>query len=100
MRAAEWLLDTVEASNSRLKGSIAAVASLLFRRVQIQSPIAKNIAEEPARKKPVVATSLSVKSEPLIRSAADKETKASSPNAKASDAILIPRRQKSSTAAL
>src|SRR5271154_6644078 len=100
MRAAAWLVETVAASSSRLKGSIATVALLLLSRAQIQSPIANRIAKKSARKKPVVVTFLSVKSEPLIRMAPDEEIRARSPTTSASAAILIPRRQKFSTAAL
>ncbi len=100
MRAAAWLVETVAASSSRPKGNIANVALLLLSRAQIQSPIANRIAKKSARKKPVVVTSLSVKSEPLIKRAPDKETRTSSPTTNASAAILIPRRQKSSTATL
>src|ERR1700758_2660588 len=100
MRATAWLAETVAASRSRLNGSIANVAVLLFRRVQIQSPIAKRIAKESARKKFVVVTSLSVKSEPLIRRAPDAEIRATSPTTNASAAIRMPRRQKSSTGVL
>src|SRR3984885_10856776 len=100
MRAAEWLVKTVAASRSRPKRTIAAVVLLFLIRAQTQSPIAKRIAKESARKKLVVATSFSVSSEPLIRRALDKQSRTSSPAIKASADILIPRRQNSSTAAL
>src|SRR5271156_900371 len=100
MRAAAWLVETVAASSSRLKGSIAIVALLLLSRAQIQSPIANRIAKEPARKKLVVVTSLSIRSDPLNGGAPDKEPSASWPATNASAAIPMPRRQKLSTAAL
>src|ERR1700730_15019393 len=100
MRAAAWLVETVAASSNRLNGSIATVALLLLSRAQTQSPIANRIAKKSARKKLVVVTSLRGQSEPLIRRAPDKETRASSPTANASAMILIPRRQKTSIAAL
>jgi LmbE family N-acetylglucosaminyl deacetylase len=100
MRAAAWLVETVAVSSSRLNGSIATVAVLLFRRAQIQSPIANRIAKESARKKLVVVTSLSVKSEPLIRSAPDAKIKATSLATNPRAAIRIARRQKSWTDAL
>src|SRR5271154_548222 len=100
MRAAAWLVDTVAASSSRLRGNNATVALLLLYRAQIQSPAANRIANKSARKKLVVVTSLNVKSEPLIRIAPEKVTRSNWPTTNATAAILIPRRQKSSTAAL
>src|SRR5271156_311500 len=97
MLAAAWLEETVAASSRRPNGSIAPVAVLFFLRAQNQSPIENRIAKESARKKLVVVTSLSVRSEPLISRAPDANIMAPSLIANASAAIRIPRRQKSST---
>jgi len=99
MRATAWLVETVAVSSSKPSGNMATVAVLLFLRAQIQSPIVNRIAQEPARKKFVVVTSLSVKSDPLIRRAADAKRMATSLVTSPSAAIRIPRRQKSSTTA-
>ena len=87
-------------SAADLAGAIATVALPLLNLAEIQSPIASTIAEEAARKKLVVNTSLRAKSEPLIRMAPEAETITTSAAINASAAIRMPLRHKSSTAPL